>query len=497
VVRSRRFVAIDLGASNGRVLAGDWDGSRFQVSEIHRFGNEPVWEAGHLHWDAAALWTEIKHGLARCREGAAAPEISGLGIDTWGVDFALLDRDGELLGNPFHYRDRRTDGAMDLVFDRVSRSDLYRATGIQPMQINTLFQLVSMIRDHDPRLAAAATLLPLPSLFSYWLCGNQAAEYTHATTTQCLDVPHHRWAVDLMQVLDIPTDIFPPLIEPGTVLGALRSSLAAEVGMPVPPPVVAVGSHDTASAVAAIPGLDASSAYISSGTWSLMGVLIGEPVTGDLALAGGFTNEGGVGGTIRLLRNLPGLWLVQECRRRWEQDGAGSTWAELTELAERAEPLRSILDPTDPLLLNPPDMPAAIRAACRRTGEEVPDAAGAVVRCCLESLALSYRATLDDLQTLVGRPLEAIRIVGGGSRNGLLCQLTADACRLPVVAGPVEATALGNLIVQAVATGELDDLDAERAAIAASTTRQTYEPRARQPWAEALARFRRIAAKPS
>lgn len=488
MARSRRFVAVDLGASNGRVLAGDWDGDRFHVQEIHRFDNEPVHEAGHLHWDAAALWTEIKPGLARCAAGAA---VSGVGIDTWGVDYALLNREGELLGNPFHYRDRRTDGVTDLVFDRVSRSDLYRATGIQPMPINTLFQLFSMVRDGDPRLDAAATLLPLPNLFSYWLCGRLAAEYTHATTTGCLSVSERRWAVDLMNVLDIPTDIFPPLVEPGTVLGTLAGGCAAEVGMPVRTPVVAVGSHDTASAVAAIPGLDARSAYISSGTWSLMGVLVGEPAIGDLALAGGFTNEGGVGATIRLLRNIPGLWLVQECRRQWEQDGASYGWAELIELAERAEPLRGIVDPDDPALLNPPDMPAAIRAACRRGGEEVPQSAGAVVRCCLESVALSCRATLDDLQALIGHRLEVIRIVGGGSRNALLCQLTADACARPVVAGPVEATALGNLMVQAVAAGEIDDLDSGRAAVAASTTRQTYEPRPGQQWEETLDRLRR------
>jgi rhamnulokinase len=497
LARSRRFVAVDLGASNGRVVAGDWDGARFHVEEIHRFDNEPVHEAGHLHWDAAALWTEIKRGLARCADGAAGTAVSGVGIDTWGVDYALLNREGELLGNPFHYRDRRTDGAMELAFERVPRAAIYRATGIQPMQINTLFQLFSMIRDRDPQLVAAATLLPLPNLFSYWLCGNQAAEYTHATTTQCLDVRNHRWAVDLMKEFDIPTDIFPPLVESGTVLGTLPGRLAAEVGMHATTPVVAVGSHDTASAVAAIPGLDARSAFISSGTWSLMGVLVGEPVISDFALAGGFTNEGGVGGTIRLLRNIPGLWLVQECRRHWEQDGASYSWAELIELAERTEPLRCVVDPADPALLNPPDMPAAIRAACRRSGAEVPHSAGAVIRCCLESVALSYRATIDDLQTLIGHRLEAIWIVGGGSRNALLCQLTADACALPVVAGPAEATALGNLMVQAVAAGEIDDLDAGRAAIAESTTQQTYEPRSCEAWEEALARFRRIAPNPA
>jgi rhamnulokinase len=493
--RARKFVAIDLGASSGRVLMGRWDGSRFDVGEVHRFANGPVATMGHQHWDVLAIWAEIKTGLACCVAGETrgAGELAGIGLDTWGVDYALLDRDGKLLGNPYHYRDRRNDGTMELAFERVPRSAIYGATGIQMMQINTIFQLLSMVRDGDPQLDVAKTLLPMPSLFAYWLSGQPVAEYTHATTTQCLEARDRRWAVELLGKLGIPTGIFPPLVGPGTVLGPLLADVAHETGLAGSVPVIAVGCHDTASAIAAIPGLDARSAYISSGTWSLMGVEVTAPIITERALAGGFTNEGGVGGTIRLLRNIAGLWLIAECRRQWLREGSDYSWEGLLDRAEREEPFRCIIDPDAPELLNPPDMPAAIRALCRHTGQEPPETVGAVVRCCLESLALRYRATLDDLQELVGHRLEVIRIVGGGSQNRLLCQMTADACGVPVVAGPVEATALGNLMVQTIATGELDDVAAGRAAVAASVTLDTYEPSSGGAWDEMLARLRRPA----
>jgi rhamnulokinase len=491
----RRFVAIDLGASNGRLLLGRWDGARFDISEVHRFGNGPVSTMGHLHWDVLSIWAEIKSGLACCIAGETrADGLAGLGLDTWGVDYALLDREGKMLGNPYHYRDRRNDGTMELVFGRVPRSAVYDTTGIQTMQINTLFQLFSMVRDSDPQLEAAKTLLPMPNLFSYWLSGQRAAEYTIATTTQCLAARDRRWAVELMGKLDIPTAMFPPIVEPGVVLGHLLPDVAAETGLPDSVPVISVGCHDTASAVAAIPGLDTRSAYISSGTWSLMGVEVPAPIINEQSQAGNFTNEGGVGGTIRLLRNIPGLWLIQECRRQWQREGSEYTWEGLLDRAEREEPFRHLIDPEAPELLNPPDMPAAIRALCRRTGQEQPETVGAVVRCCLESLALRYRQTLADLEQLVGHSLEVVRIVGGGSQNRLLCQMAADACGIPVVAGPVEATALGNLMVQAIATGDLDDVAAGRAAVAASVTLDSYEPQPGAAWDAALSRLSDLAA---
>ncbi len=490
--RARKFVAVDLGASSGRLVVGRWDGARFDLSEAHRFANGPVAMLGHQYWDVLSIWAEIKSGLSCCIAGETqgAGEVAGLGLDTWGVDYALLDRGGKLLGNPYHYRDSRNDGTIELACGRVPRSSIYDATGIQLMQINTLFQLLSMVRDGDPQLEAAATLLPMPNLFGYWLSGRPAAEYTIATTTQCLQARERRWAVELLEKLGIPTGILPPIVEPGTFLGNVLPEVAAETGLTGSVPVIAVGSHDTASAVAAIPGLDPRSAYISSGTWSLMGVETVAPVIDERSLAGNFTNEGGVGGTIRLLRNLPGLWLVQECRRHWRREGSDYSWEALLERAEREEPFRHLIDPDAPELLNPPDMPAAIRELCRRSGQEPPETVGAVIRCCLESLALSYRSTLDDLQELVGHRLEVVRIVGGGSQNRPLCQMAADACGVPVVAGPVEATALGNLMVQAIATGDLDDIAAGREAVAASVTLDSYEPRPGGAWEEMLGRMR-------
>ena len=511
MARTLDFLAIDLGASSGRVVAGHWDGATFGLSEVHRFPNEPVSQMGRLHWDALGLWSEIKRGLARHAalqrngaeiEGGAGPgakpgvterqgELAGLGLDTWGVDFGLLDRAGNLLGNPYSYRDARTTGMMPLAFAHVPRRDVFRATGVQPMQYNTLYQLLAMAQAKDPQLDAAATILTMPNLFAYWLSGRPVAERTHASTTQCLDASGGGWATALLDALSIPTRIFPPLVEPGTLLGPLSSDVASETGLRAAP-VFAVGCHDTASAVAAIPGLDSHSAYISSGTWSLMGVELPSPIVTDAALVAGFTNEGGVAGTTRLLRNIPGLWLVAECRRRWRRDGHDYGWDELVAMAERAPGLRSLIDPDHPSLLNPPDMPAAIGALCLATGQPRPETVGEVVRCCLDSLALRCRATLDDLAAVTGERPTVLRVVGGGSRNRLLCQLTADACGLPLVAGPVEATAFGNVIVQAIAAGELAGVAEGRAAIAASVKLESYEPRAGTDWDAALSRLREM-----
>jgi rhamnulokinase len=492
--RSRQYLAVDLGASNGRVLAGRWDGARFDLREVHRFDNGPVTVRGHLYWDALRLWAEIKAGLSRHVAQNPGP-VSGLGIDCWGVDFALLDRDGRLLGNPYHYRDPRTDGIMELSLGLVPRDAIYAMTGIQLMKINTLFQLASMVRSGDAQLDAAAALLPIPNLFHYWLTGERLAEYTHATTTQCVDVHTRRWAVELLDRFEIPTRIFPPIVDAGTAIGPVSPEMAGEVGLVAAVPVIAVGCHDTASAVAAIPGLGAESAYISSGTWSLMGVEVTTPVINDRSLELGFTNEGGVAGTIRLLKNIPGLWLIQECRRQWQREGARHSWDDLLAAAGRAEAFRCIVDPDIPEFLSPPDMPAAIRDACVRSGQPPPETVGAVIRCCLESLAVQYRVTLDDLEELVADRLDVIRIVGGGSQNRLLCQLTADACQRPVVAGPAEAAALGNLMVQAVANGDLQDVAEGRAAIASSVKLETYEPHSEGGrWEEAVARMRSVQA---
>jgi rhamnulokinase len=361
------------------------------------------------------------------------------------------------------------------------------------MKINTLFQLASMVRSGDGQLDVADVLLPIPNLFNYWLSGERLAEYTHATTTQCVDVHTRQWAVELMDRLEIPSRIFPPIVEAGSTIGSLSPDVAAEVGLAARAPVIAVGCHDTASAVAAIPGLGRDSAYISSGTWSLMGVEATAPVINHRSLELGFTNEGGVAGTLRLLKNIPGLWLIQECRRGWQREGTTHSWDHLLAAADRAQAFRSIVDPDLPELVSPPDMVTAIREVCVRSGQPPPETVGAVIRCCLESLAARCRVTLDDLEELVAHRLATIRVVGGGSQNRLLCQLTADACRRPVVAGPAEAAALGNLMVQAVATGDLADVAEGRAAIASSVRLETYEPRPDGGrWDEAVARMHSV-----
>jgi rhamnulokinase len=493
MTNTTNFIAIDLGAASGRVLLGRWDGQRFTLEELHRFANGGINVLGHLHWDVLRLWTEIKTGLARYAVTYDAP-LAGIGLDTWGVDYALLDRAGHLLGNPYMYRDPRTNGVPEKAFARVSRREIFEQTGIQFMQINTLFQLVSARLANDPQLQAAFTLLMMPDLFNYWLTGRKAVEYTIATTSQMFRARERGWATALLARLDLPAHILPEIVPPGAILGQLRPEVMAEVGFAEPVPVIAPGTHDTASAVAGVPGLDEKSVYLSSGTWSLMGVELPEPIINEQALAFNFTNEGGVADTIRLLKNVAGLWFLQESRRHWEQAGQSYSWEELQALAEGAEPFRSLIDPDAPDFLNPSDMPAAIRAYCRRTGQPAPEDEGAVVRCCLESLALRYRWVLEALETLTNRRLETIRIVGGGSQNQLLSQFTADACQRPVVAGPAEATALGNLMLQAVATGHLPDITAGREAIAASAEQQHFTPGPAGPWEAAFTRFKTLIA---
>ncbi|MCB0043855.1 MAG: rhamnulokinase [Caldilineaceae bacterium] len=483
------FLAADLGASNGRVLLSSWDGERFALKEIHRFANGPTTILGRDYWDVLGLWSEITHGLARyATEYGTTP--AGIGLDTWGVDYGLLDASGALLGNPVHYRDARTNGMMEQVFSIISRRELFAITGIQFIQLNTLYQLFSMRQSRDPQLTHAARLLLLPDLFNYWFTGRQAAEYTIASTTQMLDAETRNWSDDLMARLGLPRAIMADIIAPGTILGPLLEGVAQETGLIQTTPVITVGSHDTASAVAAIPGLDERSIYISSGTWSLMGMETSEPVMTDAALRYNFTNEGGVGGTIRLLKNLTGLWLVQECRNQWRREGDAYSWDDLMALAQEAEPFRSIIYPDhDDFFHNPQDMVGSIRAFCRRTGQVAPESPGAVVRCCLESLALRYRSIVANLEELAGHSLPTIHVVGGGSQNRLLNQFTADACGRLVISGPAEATALGNVMVQAMATGHLADMAEGRAAIAASIVREEFTPGSTPGWDDAYGRF--------
>jgi rhamnulokinase len=493
---AKNYLAVDLGASSGRVMLGRWDGSGLELEELHRFPNSPLRSEGKLRWDVEALWAEIKKGMALYSSRPSEP-LTSIGVDSWGVDYGLLDAEGRLLDRPFHYRDHRTDGLMEEVVAKLGKPAIFEQTGLQFLPFNTLYQLYSQAQAHDPQLEKAATLLMMPDLFHYRLSGQKAAEYTNATTTQFFSVREKRWATELLARLGISAHFLPPVVPPGTVLGELLPEVAAETGLNQANPVrvVAPGTHDTASAVAGIPGLNQSRAFISSGTWSLVGVEIPDPVLDPAALELNFTNEGGVANTIRFLKNVMGLWLVQECQRIWQAEGRTYSWGELVQLSGQASPFSSLIDPDAPDFLNPENMPQAIRAYCQRTGQPQPATPGAIIRCCLESLALKYRLVVEQLESLLGHHLEAVRVVGGGSQNEMLCQFTADASGREVIAGPVEATALGNIMVQAIATGQLSDLAAGREALSSSVVMRSYRP-ARQTekeWASAFERLKRLA----
>jgi rhamnulokinase len=485
------FLAFDLGASSGRALLGRWDGTRFALEELHRFTNGPIETLGSLHWDVLRLWQDIKTGMA-CYSAQYDTPLLGIGIDTWGVDYALLDQRGRLLGNPYNYRDTRTDGMLAYVAQLVPEAELFQRTGLQFLPINTIYQLASMAREQDAQLAAANSMLMMPDLFHYWLTGYQAVEYTNASTTQLLDCHSRTWARDLAERIGIPARIFPELVGPGTALGKLQPAIASEVGLRELPIIYTPATHDTGSAVAAVPGLDAHSAYISSGTWSLMGLELPEPIVTPAARQLNITNEGGVNGTIRLLKNINGLWLLQESRRQWQREGIEYSWEALLAAAEQSPPLLSLIDPDTAEFMRPGDLPNSIRAYCRQTQQIVPDGVGAIVRCILESLALKYRWVLQALERVSGQSIATIRIVGGGSHNRQLCQFTADACNLPVVAGPAEATALGNLLVQAIAAGMLPHIAAGRKALADSLVLDHYQPARQADWDAAFTKFNQL-----
>src|ERR1700722_6610883 len=486
--------AVDLGASGGRVMVGQVGHGQLDLHEAHRFANTPVRVLGTLHWDILGLYRGMLDGLGAA---ARAFSLASVGIDSWGVDYGLLDAEGALLGNPVHYRDTRTDGAVDEVLAKVPAADLYAVTGIQQMSINTIYQLAAAAR--TPQLAAARTLLLIPDLLAYWLTGETGAEVTNASTTQLYDTRARDWAWDLIGRAGLPAGLFPALRQPGSVIGTLRPEVAGEPGLAGlgpggggPLPVIAVGSHDTASAVVAVPARGRDFAYISCGTWSLVGVELDQPVLTEASRTANFTNETGVDGTIRYLRNVMGLWLLQESVRAWAGAGRPAGLATLLEQAARVPALQVVVDPDDPAFLPPGDMPARIAEAARRAGRRPPADPPAVVRCILDSLALAYRACLRDVQELSGRPVHTVHVVGGGVRNALLLQLTADACGLPVVAGPAEAAAPGNILVQARTLGAAPgDLAGMRALLRATQPLRRFEPSggAAAAWDAAAARI--------
>lgn len=474
---ARTIAAVDLGAESGRVFAGRYDGARIGLTEVHRFPNGARQAGGRLRWDVGHLWAEVRDGLAK------AGPVDSVGVDTWGLDFGLLDEAGDLTGDPVSHRDPRTRGVLAEAVRRTSRERLYEATGTQLLEINSVYQLCAGQRAGE--LAGARLLLMLPDLFHRLLSGSSVAEYTAVSTTGAYDMAHREWATGLLDELGIPTGILPEVVDAGTDLGPLRPGLGDPRTRVITP-----ASHDTASAVVSVPFADPAAGYVSSGTWSLVGVETGGAVITEKARRANITNEGGAYGTIRLLRNCMGLWLLQECRRQWAREGHEHAYDELVRLAAEAPAGVSVVNPDHPGFVQPGDMPARIRDYCRRTGQPVPEGVAATVRCVLDSLALGYRATFEDLDVVTGRPVPAVHIVGGGSRNGLLNRLTADACGLPVITGPVEATALGNVLVQLVTLGELAGLDEAREVVRAGEPTEVIEPAGDGRWADLYGRYR-------
>jgi len=484
-MNARNFLAFDLGAESGRAVLGTVKDGQLAIREVRRFSNGPISIAGRLHWDVPRLLDEMKRAL---KEAPGSYRLESIGVDTWGVDFGFVGRSGEMLGLPYSYRDPGIQTAMEDYFDLVPREKLYDLTGIQFMAFNSLFQLFSLVRGGSPLLGTASDLLFMPDLFNYIFTGRKTAEATIASTSGFLNPRTRAWEKGLLEVMGVSPEILQKILQPGTVIGPIEKRLGEEMrleGMPV----TATAGHDTAAAVAAVPAEGGDWAYISSGTWSLVGVEVPEPVITSESREANFTNEGGVGGRIRFLKNVAGLWLLQQCRKSWEKERKW-TYGELMTAAEAAPSLGALIDPDSPDFLNPPDMPKAIASFCLKTDQTPPDTIAAYTRCILESLALKCRHVLGELERIRKRPLQTIHIIGGGCQNALLCHLTADAAGLPVVAGPAEATSAGNILVQAMADGYVRDLEEVRQITRRSFVLKTYEPRPSAFWDEAYRRFR-------
>jgi rhamnulokinase len=491
------YLGIDLGAASGRMVAGLWDGRTMTLDELHRFSNGPVYLGDTMRWDVLRFWTEIQDGLVIAGK-KFKKKIVSIGADTWGSDHVLLTKNDEIVSQPFHYRDARTDGMMERTFQKMPREEIFARTGTQLQPFNTLYQLLAMKEQSPELLAQADCLLLMPDFIHWCLCGSRAAEFTNATTTQCLNPLKRKWAGDLLEKMELPAAIFPKLIPPGTKLGTLRDSVSRRLGLDKIQ-VVAPATHDTASAVVGVPTAHSGKtnwAYISSGTWSLMGVEVGQACLSPRVLELNMTNEGGFDGTYRLLKNIMGLWLVQQCKCSFDARGGQNDYDKLERAAAAAKPLRSLLNVNHPQFYNPPDMPRAIQEFCRETGQPVPKTKGELIRCAYESLALQYRQTLGWLEELTGERIEVIHMVGGGSQNRILNQFTADACQRLVLAGPTEATIMGNLLVQAWAAGEIGSLSEVREVIRRSTSMTTYEPTDSDSWAEAASRFGQLQKEP-
>ncbi|MFZ5921045.1 MAG: rhamnulokinase [Chloroflexota bacterium] len=486
------YLAIDLGAESGRTIVGSFSDGKLVLSETHRFVNGPVRTSDGVHWDVLRLWSDIKTGIgissAKFKDG-----FESLGLDAWGVDFALLDRNNSFLANPFHYRDARTDGMLEEAFKRIPREEIFAQTGIQFMQINTLYQLLAMVKEKSPLLDVAQTLLAIPDLFNFWLTGQLTNEFTNATTTQCFNPRTRDWSTKILDAFDIPTHLFHPTTDPGTVIGTLVDAASVyPFQHPLKISVVLPACHDTGSAVVAVPAKNQDFAWLSSGTWSIMGAEVREPCLSEKALEYNFTNEGGVFGTWRLSKNIMGLWLVQECRREWMRQGEEMSFDALTQAAAESDAFLAVIDPDDARFLHPGDMPSRIQSFCTETNQPVPQTKGQVLRVALESLALKYRFVLERLEELTGKRLDPLHIIGGGTKNRLLNQFTADATKRVVVAGPVEATAVGNILMQAIGLKYLNSLTEAREAVRASFKPEIYEPQQVADWDEAYSRLQKV-----
>jgi rhamnulokinase len=486
------YLAVDLGAESGRTIVGSLEDDRLTLAETHRFANQPVRLPDGLHWDVLRLWSEIQAGIG-ISSIKFDKKLDSLGLDTWGVDFALLDRRGALLSNPHHYRDERTNGILEEAFRRMPRAEIFANTGIQFMQINTLFQLLAMSVQKSPLFDAAEKFVTIPDLFNYWLSGEITNEFTNATTTQCFDPRKRDWAAPVLRAMEIPPSLFGPVTDSGTPIGSLLPRIAEETGAGEVR-IVVPACHDTGSAVVAVPALEGNPdfAWISSGTWSIMGVEASEPLVNEKALGYNFTNEGGVFGAWRLSKNIMGLWLVQECRREWFHQGEQLSYDEMTGLAADSEPFLAIIDPDFEDFLLPGDIPSRIQKYCADTHQAVPQSKGQIVRIALEGIALKYRLVLERLEELTGKHLDPIHIIGGGTKNRLLSQFAADATGRTVIAGPAEAAAIGNILMQAIGLKHLGSLAEARAVVRASFHPEAQAPREATGWEEAYSRLRKV-----
>lgn len=485
----KKVLAFDFGASSGRAIIGSFDGEKITLKEVHRFTNDPVDLGGTLYWDVLRLFYEIKQGIVKAK---IAGGFDSIGIDTWGVDFGLIDKNGRLLENPVHYRDKRTSGLVEESFKSVPRQKMYDITGIQFMELNTLFQLISLKKQRPEMLERADKMLFMPDLFAYFLTGKMCSEYSIASTSQLIDINTRSWSKELLDAFGIKKSLFAPLTEPGTQLGNLSKEICEECGVESVP-VISVCGHDTQSAITAVPCESGDFAFLSSGTWSLFGTELQKPIVNETSLKINITNEGGFGGTTGFLKNIIGLWLIQESRRQWQREGKDYSYADLEKLALSEEPFKCFIDPDAPEFVPQGNIPERVREFCRKTGQYVPESVGEIMRCIYESLAMKYRMTFEKLCECTGKDYPVIHVIGGGTKDGLLCRMTASSCGKTVKAGPIEATVMGNVAVQLMSDGTIGSISEARKAVAASESLKTYEPENTDEWIKAYESFVKIA----